>query len=382
VLIRNCVFLIALLIADCAPTARPLLITDSQDRFALVIGNSGYRTAAVLPNALNDAFDVAAALERLGFEVTLALDVDSRSMNELIDSFAGSLPHSAIVVFYFAGHGLQIDRENYLLATDTGIANVDDVLEQGIKVSQVIERLSADGRAKVIILDACRNNPWLERAERQVEFGRSVEAGGRRVTVLPGLAQADGGPNTLIVYSTQPDNVAADGTGRNSPFTRALVRHIEAPHEEIREILGQVRYEVMSETGKRQVPWDHSSLFDPIFFAGQAQVPLQRDIPGPYAVLAVSLPYQGRIETGLVSKEPNLGRAVSMAGRECKSKARECSFKLIADGDECIAVAIDPETLSVGWSKAGVEQSATDGAVAHCRESGGQACVPRTSCNY
>jgi hypothetical protein len=202
------------------------------------------------------------------------------------------------------------------------------------------------------------------------------------VIVLPGLAQADGGPNTLIVYSTQPDNVAADGKGRNSPFTRALVRNIEAPHEEFREILGQVRFAVMSETGGGQVPWDHSSLFDPIFLAGQAQVPTEMDSPPPFGVLAISLPYQGKIQTALVSKERNLGRAMNIAMRECKAKARECSYKLIADRDECFSVAVDSESLAVGWFKALDEQSAAEGAVAHCRESGGRACVAEAQCNY
>jgi hypothetical protein len=363
---------------SCAPVAPSPQVNSSQDRFALVIGNGSYRSASVLPNAVNDGADVAAALGRLGFEVTLATNVDRENMNDLLNGFVESLPSSAMVLFYFAGHSLQIDRENYILATDTGVSSIDD----GIKVSAVIDRLSADRRTKIIILDACRNNLWLERAERQVEFSRSVEAGNRSVIVLPGLAQADGGPNTLIVYSTQPDNVAADGTGRNSPFTRALVRNIEAPYQEFREVLGQVRFEVMSETGGAQVPWDHSSLFDPIFLAGQAQMPTEMDRAPPYGVVAVSLPYRGRIETALVSKERSLGRAMRIAMRECKSKARECSYKVIADGDECLSVAVDQDSLAVGWFRAGDEQSAIKGSIANCSGSGGRACLAEAQCNY
>ncbi|MGF7206738.1 hypothetical protein GGE65_001299 [Skermanella aerolata] len=346
---------------------------------ALVIANSAYWNAAELSNPVNDGQDVAAVLRRLGFRVVEGRDLDRASMFSLISTFTRSLPEASIVVFYFAGHGLQIDGRNYLLPVDARIGAPAEIFSSGFEVTGILRGMQGDRRAKIIILDACRNNPW----QTELQDGRGILTGatGRRVSVLPGLAQLDGGPDTLIAFATEPNNVAHDGAGRNSPFAEALIRHLPEPNREIREILSQVRRQVIEATNGRQIPWDHSSLTENVYMSAPPLSAADVASSGPFGAIAVSSLYAGRIHTGVTARFDNIDRAVNSALAQCKSKAPSCSLKLIASGSECLAVATDNVSLGIGWSKASTSEAAAANAVSECLRSGGRSCTATTFCN-
>jgi hypothetical protein len=370
---------LALLALTLIALASPSIARAQSSHHALVIANSTYRNAAELANSANDGQDVAAVLKRLGFRVVEGRDLDRASMSSLIATFTGSLPEAAIVVFYFAGHGLQIDGRNYLLPVDARIGAPDDIFSGGFEVTGILRGMQGERRAKIIILDACRNNPW--QTQWQGERGILASPIGRRVSVLPGLAQLDGGPDTLIAFATEPNNIAYDGAGRNSPFAEALIRHLPEPNREIREILSQVRRQVIEATNGRQVPWDHSSLTENVYMSAPPLSAARVASSGPFGAIAVSSLYAGRIHTGVTARFDNIDRAVNSALAQCKSKAPSCSLKLITSGSECLAVATDNVSLGIGWSKASTSEAAAADAVSECLRSGGRSCTATSFCN-
>jgi hypothetical protein len=250
-LIRSMVVLIGLLVG----------LSDAgagQRRVALVIGNSNYLSATALANPKNDAASVTQHLRDLGFSVTLLLDLDKAAFEEGLRQFAGSLEGAEAAVFFYAGHGLQVDGRNYMVPIDADVSNEADLPFQLVAVDIALQRLASQRITNIVILDACRNNPLSKKLAKALR--KRSEAVGQ------GLAGVYANVGSLISFSTQPGNVALDGDGPNSPFTEALVQHIATPNVDVLSMMRDVRRDVVARTKDRQVPWDNSSLVDEFFF--------------------------------------------------------------------------------------------------------------------
>jgi uncharacterized caspase-like protein len=233
---------------------------NAQKRVALVVGNTHYAHSPVLSNPVNDASDIAEVLKSLGFEVMLGLDLDKRAFDLKVRDFARALSDADTGLFFYAGHGLQLSLQNYLIPVDAAIEGEPDLDFEGVRLDLVLKHmeLDRDGKTNIVFLDACRDNPFTENLARSM--------GTRAVSVGHGLAPVQTGVGTFIAYSTQPGNVAADGIGRNSPFAAALKRHITEPGRDLTAIMIEVRKDVLEETRGRQVPWDHSALTQDFYF--------------------------------------------------------------------------------------------------------------------
>ena len=191
------------------------------ERLALVIGNSAYQTAP-LNNPLNDAEDMAATLKNLGFKVILKKNADQRTMEDTIRYFGKQLRNGGIGLFYFAGHGVQVGGRNYLMPIDARIESESDVKYEAVDAGRVLGKMEdAENQLNIVILDACRNNPYA-RAFRSNQSG---------------LARMDAPTGSLIAYSTAPGEVAADGPERNGIFTKHLIQHMMTPNLSIEQVL-------------------------------------------------------------------------------------------------------------------------------------------------
>ncbi|MGJ4893074.1 caspase family protein [Bradyrhizobium sp. HKCCYLRH3099] len=226
-------------------------------RLALVIGQSSYRAVTPLPNPANDAKAMAKLLGDSGFEVTTAADLSQRDLNREVGDFAAKIaakgPDTVALVFY-AGHGLQIDGENYLVPVDVDPRREADIPLQAVRLNDVLNTLnSVPSRMRILMLDACRNNP----------FPSINQNAGR------GLALVDtktGAPGTFLSYSTSPGAEAEDGNGANSPYTTALLQAAREPGVPIEQAFKRVRVAVNKATEGRQTPWDSSSLTEDFRF--------------------------------------------------------------------------------------------------------------------
>jgi tetratricopeptide (TPR) repeat protein len=237
------------------PTAAPPL----GRRVALVIGNSDYHYAGKLANPTNDESDFATMLRQLGFEVVAGSNLDHHGMDNAIREFGRKLEGADLALFFYAGHGLQVGGKNYLVPVDAKLERVGDLTLDAVDINTVLAQMEGAKRVNLVFLDACRDNP----------LARSLVTtfGTRGIAIGPGLASVQSAIGTMIAYSTQPDNVAFDGAGRNSPFTAALLRHIATPNVEIGTIMRKVRADVVAATHERQVPWDSSSLIGEVILA-------------------------------------------------------------------------------------------------------------------
>lgn len=228
-------------------------------RIALVIGNGGYADSP-LANPANDAELVSETLTSVGFEVRLVRDGDQRAMKRAIQDFGASLESAgpdAVGLFFYAGHGVQMAGRNYLIPVNADIRRDADVDIEAVSADWVIEQMRfARNRLNFVILDACRNNP----------FTRSFRSADR------GLAKMDAPAGVLIAYSTAPGDVAADGTGRNSPYTAALAQSMRSSDQPAELMFKQVRDAVRRDTGERQTPWESSSLTGDNFYFGSRGV--------------------------------------------------------------------------------------------------------------
>lgn len=233
--------------------AFPLQPAFAAKRVALVIGNSAYRSVDALPNPANDASDMAAKLERLGFAVTSGIDLDLAGVKETLRAFRNAAADAELALFFYAGHGIQANGVNYMLPVDAVLEDEAGLELETLSMDTVL-RTIGDVPTLVVFLDACRNNPF------EKKLARSIRGRSRDVKLGKGLAQIDAGSGTLIAFSTQPGNVALDGEGRNSPFTSALLKHLGSPGASLTDELIEVRKEVLAATGREQQPWDSSSL--------------------------------------------------------------------------------------------------------------------------
>ncbi len=237
----------------------------AEKRVALVIGNAAYKHAPALANPKNDAEGMAAALKRLKFDVLAGTDLDKPAMERLLQAFSLKLETADVALIFYAGHGLQVHGRNYLVPVDGKLDREADLVFQAVPLDVIQGLMEQSQRTNIMILDACRDNPLARNLARTM--------GTRSASIGRGLGEAKAGIGTLIVYATQPGNVALDGDTKNSPFTAALLKHIEAPGLEIRQVLTRVRNDVITTTREKQVPWDSSSLRGDFFFAAAAGAP-------------------------------------------------------------------------------------------------------------
>ena len=222
-------------------------------RVALVIGNGAYKSVANLPNPPKDAQAIAALLRNLGFEVVQGTDLTHAGMTDTLRKFAAEAENADVAMFFYAGHGLQLDGKNYLLPIDSSPKSELDVKLGGpIEVDTMLDQTMASAKVKLVFLDACRDNPFVEQISRSLKT--------RSLTIKSGMAEMKSSEGTLLAFATAPGQVALDGTGGHSPFTKALLDNLAAPNEEISVSLTKVRAEVADLTKKKQSPWASTNL--------------------------------------------------------------------------------------------------------------------------
>jgi uncharacterized caspase-like protein len=227
----------------------------AQDKMALVIGNGAYAHVPALPNPPNDARDVASALERLGFSVTRVIDADRAGILAALRAFELLAQSASTAMIFFAGHGMEIDGTNYLIPTDGRLLRDTHAHDEAIALDRVLRAVEGAKKLRLVVLDACRDNPFVAKMTRTAST-RSI---GR------GLAPVETG-STLVVYAAKEKTLAEDGWGRNSPFTQALLRHIETPGLELNFMFRAVRDDVLAMTNRRQEPFVYGSMSrEPIF---------------------------------------------------------------------------------------------------------------------
>jgi hypothetical protein len=224
-------------------TSNPTL-ASKEKRVALIIANGAYKNAP-LNNPVNDANDMAEALKQCDFTVMKTVNATRSQMRRAIRKFGNKIKGGGVGLFYYAGHGIQVDGENYLIPIGAEVRTEDEVPDECLRVSSVLRKMHVAGnRLNIIMLDACRDNPF----KRSFRSSRS------------GLAKMDAPTGSILAYATAPGSVASEGTGRNGLYTSKLLKYILQPDLEVEKLFKFVRIDVMNATGNRQVPWESSSL--------------------------------------------------------------------------------------------------------------------------
>jgi uncharacterized caspase-like protein len=244
----------------------------TEQRVALIIGNSAYNNAlGALLNPANDASDMAEVLRRTGFDVTLKLDVGRDQMLRAVADFGRSLQNGGVGLFYYAGHAVQVDGKNYLIPLGVELASEDYVEVETVNLDHVLAKMGrADNRLNIVILDACRNDPFPS-ATRGV-------GGGLAATLAPS--------GTYIAYAAAPGELARDGRSRNSPYTAALLDSMAEPGLRLEDVFKRVNFKVQAETDGSQTPWTSSSITGDFYF----HLPEQEQAKPPVAALPPSAP--------------------------------------------------------------------------------------------
>jgi hypothetical protein len=220
-------------------------------RIALVIGNSSYKSRPLI-NPKNDADDISVALKTTGFEVIDLRDATLSQMRSSIRLFGDKLLMSDVGLVYYSGHGIEVRGQNYLIPVNADIKRSDEIADQSINMGLILEKMeTAQKGVNILIVDACRDDP----------FGRSFRSSSM------GLAQVDAPRGTIVAFATSPGKVAADGEGRNSPYTKNLVKTIQLPNLPIEQVFKQVRRAVQDETKNQQTPWENTSLSGDFYFS-------------------------------------------------------------------------------------------------------------------
>lgn len=239
-----CCVLFLLVVSSVSLNASERTISVQAKRTALVIGNSNYDVSP-LKNPVHDANDLSEILKANGFDVILRLDATDRQMKEAVREFGNRLGQGGVGLFYYAGHGMQVKGRNYLIPIGSSVTTQSDVEFESMDAARVLGKMEDAGTAiNLVILDACRNNP----------FSRSFRSAGG------GLARMDAPTGSLIAYATAPGSVAADGNGRNGVYTKHLLRNLGKPGLKIERVFKNVRVAVLEETEQQQTPWESSSL--------------------------------------------------------------------------------------------------------------------------
>ena len=257
------------------PTVRVLLFcyltttlaASTERRIALVIGNSDYYSIGSLFNPVNDARAMSRTLTKAGFEVRKYENLGQTAMKQAIAKFGRQLSRYNVGLFYYAGHGVQMKGRNYLIPVDIKIQYESDIEIEAVDLATVLSKMGgSDNRLNLVILDACRDNPFASNAR----------------ALNQGLAFTNAPSGTLIAYATAPGAVAADGDGDNGVYTSYLIKHMLTPGKQIEDVFKQVRIDVKKETANRQIPWESSSLEgDFYFFPEHSQQRINAPSPSP-----------------------------------------------------------------------------------------------------
>ena len=256
----------------------------AERRVALVIGNAHYVHASTLQNPINDATDMAGMLKGLGFEVVVMTDLDQLSFARKIDEFGRLLDGADVGLFFYAGHGVQVNGKNYLVSTKAKLESEFLVPAETIDLDSVIRLMESRTRINLVFLDACRNNPLADKLRQ------NLVAMNRAVALGRGLARIEPtGRDTLVAFAAAPGQEAADGRGRNSPFTAALLDHLPKPDVEVSVMLKRVTAQVRRETRNVQRPQQLSDMSQVFYFA-KAEPAVAKTEPGPAAKPARQTP--------------------------------------------------------------------------------------------
>lgn len=235
-------------------------------RVALVIGNGAYEHTVALPNPANDAEVMAGKLRGLGFDVVSGMDQTYGDMRRTVMEFAKKAYGADIALLFYAGHGMQIAGQNLLVPIDARIEDETSLDFETISIDFVLRQMSKDVKVQMVFLDACRDNPLARTLARRMGPSRSGNVGTGLAEINLDNTSAEG---KVIAFATSPGDVALDGDGSNSPFTAALIKHIDTPNASISTIMNRVTGDVYQETEKRQRPWVNASLIGEVFLNKQ-----------------------------------------------------------------------------------------------------------------
>ncbi|MDW5314325.1 caspase family protein [Rhizobium sp. PL01] len=274
-----CLFWLAVMLA----VAPDVAAEETGKRIALVIGNGQYEAAGTLPNAVNDARQFGAFLSARGFDADVVIDADRRHLAEAMSRFVGKINTNDVALFYFAGHGMQLRGENYLVGTDARLASEFDVAAETLALTDVIAAVEKKAKIALFFLDACRNNPLANRLNQEVE-------GATRSIATRGLAPVETeSAGTMVAFAAAPGQVASDGSGKNSPFTTALIGHLASPGLEIGTAFKRVIRDVRKATDGKQSPQILSSLALEFYFDPSLPKEEQIQERAPSATSAIDL---------------------------------------------------------------------------------------------
>src|SRR5712671_3757782 len=240
------------LLAFCLALATATLAASpasAERRVALVVGNAAYQGAAALRTVRHDATDMAEALKKLGFEIVLGLDLDQDHFAGTMETFARALDGADIGLFFYAGHGLQLNERNYLVSVNAQLGNEFLISSETIELDAVVRLMESKVATNIVILDACRNNPLTENLKRSLAALRRPAALGKGLAPVEPTSR-----DTMVAYAAGPGEEAAEASGRNSPFTAALLKRIPEPGLEISVMLKQVAADVRTATRDKQLP--------------------------------------------------------------------------------------------------------------------------------
>lgn len=303
-MLRLCGFIAVFLLA-----AFTTFDASADRRVALVIGNSDYQEFPELKNPVKDAGDVSKTFRLAGFEVFVASNLTKLQFEEQFRNYLAAIDGADLAVVYYSGHGFQIGGENFLIPVDASLKQAADIEVQAIKLNDVLEQMRSKSKIQVIVLDACRNNPfprknyWLR--DQLITAGNA------------GLAQVRSSLNTLIAFATEPGAAAYDGNGDLSPFSAAFSRRALAPNQEIRTVMAAVRRDVVEATNGLQVPWENSSLIDEVVLMRRSNRPslppvLEKVVLSGIGPVDLGLPEPVDVDGGTITvsieRPPALGR--------------------------------------------------------------------------
>ena len=269
-------------------------VLATENRVALIIGNSNYATMGELRNASNDAEDMAQVLTELGFDVISGVNLSKKQMSEKIRTFDAKLSSGnkdeTIGLFYYAGHGLEVEGKNYLVPIDADMQYQEDASDEGIPLNRVIKRMNySKNRMNIVILDACRNNPLPKR-------DRAMGSGGWG-------AFNDVASGMFIAYGTAPGRKAADGIGRNGLFTKHILKNIKTPEKTLEQVFKSTRLGVLNESNKKQITWQNNATTGDFYFVSSknnnthkaSQVKTQNKLPANFSLYNRARPKAGKI---------------------------------------------------------------------------------------
>ncbi len=302
-------------------------------RVALVIGNAAYRDSP-LTNPVNDAKAMAGALRDAGFDVKLHTDIDHRAMAAAVRDFGDKLRRSSVGVFYFAGHGMQIKGRNYLVPVGAEIQREDEVVYATLDAQAVLDKMDSAGNGlNLMILDACRNNP----------FARNFRSSAQ------GLAQMDAPVGTLVAFATAPGSVASDGQGQHGLYTQHLLQEMRVPGAKVEEVFKRVRASVRRDSAGKQVPWEATSLEGDLSFFAPPAAPAAATAPAA-AMVPTRPPPTPQAVTTAPAPTPSASTQERDAAAQAERNRRAAEWLASIQSAQTAAARTVPASNGVGYS--------------------------------